>query len=261
MTASPPLPRNLPLHASGRQHYQNFDACPDRHMGLWRDKFFDTFDANFALPKPLQCINKDVVLANADGAAFVARQDALVSALGGKARDFSTEWRLAIGLGNPHPSENGFVWHPTLGVPYLPSSSIKGLLRAWLVEWCGGKDEIKRADFWLGPENGSAAGAVVIFDGIPLGPVTIGPDVMTPHYGPWYEGEDAGVAPADWHNPVPVSFLVVKQAAFRIHAAPRFNSRLPAAELDCAFGELEAALQHLGAGAKTSGGYGRLSPV
>jgi CRISPR-associated protein Cmr6 len=38
-------------------------------------------------------------------------------------------------LGNPHPVEKGFLWHPTLGTPSLPGSGVKGLVRAWVEAW------------------------------------------------------------------------------------------------------------------------------
>jgi CRISPR-associated protein Cmr6 len=31
--------------------------------------------------------------------------------------------------------ENGFLWHPTLGVPYLPGAAVKGLVRAYVEHW------------------------------------------------------------------------------------------------------------------------------
>jgi len=41
---------------------------------------------------------------------------------------------LVIGLGNEHPTEKGFRFDWTLGIPMIPSSSIKGVVRlAYLV--------------------------------------------------------------------------------------------------------------------------------
>lgn len=51
--------------------------------------------------------------------------------LGGQYRIMKSDWRLVSGLGNGHPFETGFIWHRTLGVPYLPGSAVKGLMRAW----------------------------------------------------------------------------------------------------------------------------------
>ncbi|MDW8481320.1 MAG: RAMP superfamily CRISPR-associated protein [Meiothermus sp.] len=41
----------------------------------------------------------------------------------------TTKTPLAIGLGNSSPIENGLAIHHTYGVPYLPGSALKGLLR------------------------------------------------------------------------------------------------------------------------------------
>ncbi len=43
--------------------------------------------------------------------------------------EFSTNSNLAMGLGIPSFFENGLTFHHTYGVPYLPASSVKGLLR------------------------------------------------------------------------------------------------------------------------------------
>ncbi|NPA14856.1 MAG: type III-B CRISPR module RAMP protein Cmr6 [Aquificae bacterium] len=42
---------------------------------------------------------------------------------------FKTGYNLAVGLGLPSFFENGLTFHHTYGVPYLPASSVKGLLR------------------------------------------------------------------------------------------------------------------------------------
>lgn len=187
--------------------------------------------------------------------------------LGSDHRDFKTTWHFATGLGNPHPLENGFVWHPTLGVPYLPSSGVKGLLNAWL-EWqgIGKKDNYTCACRWLGTPT--MAGALIFFDALPIAPVAIGTDVMTPHMGKWYEsgagadpnqGADWQSIPADWHNPKPITFLVVKKGVFRFMIAP--TPRAQGADVNEAFKQLEGALEFLGAGAKTAAGYGRMTRI
>ncbi|MCI0724009.1 MAG: RAMP superfamily CRISPR-associated protein [Acidobacteria bacterium] len=60
---------------------------------------------------------------------------------------FETEWHFVTGLGREHPVENGFAWHHSLGVPYLPGSSIKGMVRAWAEYWLDGEvdgDDVRR---------------------------------------------------------------------------------------------------------------------
>ena len=90
--------------------------------------------------------------------------------------------------------------------------------------------------------------------------------------GKWFEnGGDissqkdyATTAPADWHNPVPVPFLVVKKNThFRFLIAPRLTGNAEGdaqAKLDVvqAMKELKEALEWLGAGAKKAVGYGRM---
>src|ERR1035441_6966625 len=70
--------------------------------------------------------------------------------------------------GRSHPVENGFVWHPTLGVPYLPGSSIKGLI---------GQPDRENV---LGSKT--RVGRVICLDAVPTCPVRLEADVMTPHY-------------------------------------------------------------------------------
>jgi hypothetical protein len=92
--------------------------------------------------------------------------------------------------------------------------------------------------------------------------------------GKWYEqGDDytptqeASSAPADWHSPVPVPFLVVKSGtAFEFMVAPRLTGNAHTdqhtrAELPRVLTELKNALEWLGAGAKTAAGYGRMVDV
>jgi len=55
-----------------------------------------------------------------------------------KSLTLKTTSRLAVGLGIPSFFENGLSFHHTYGVPYVPASSLKGLLRfAYLAEATG----------------------------------------------------------------------------------------------------------------------------
>ncbi|CCE23770.1 hypothetical protein [Methylotuvimicrobium alcaliphilum] len=59
---------------------------------------------------------------------------------------------------------------------------------------------------------------------------------------------------ADWHEPVPVPFLVVKKTSLVFRIAPRKHD--DSSQLEKIFDALSNALTWLGAGAKTAAGYG-----
>lgn len=178
--------------------------------------------------------------------------------------DFKTDWRFVSGLGNGHPFESGFIWHRTLGVPYLPGSSVKGMIRAWAAQWL--KNE--HVNELLGPENVSdetsgKCGKIIIFDAIPNKPPKLELDILNPHYGPYYE--DPSNPPADYYNPVPVFFLsVVKGAEFSFTVAPRpgaykqdgSENNTISKDLDTVKDWLCKALENIGCGGKTAVGYG-----
>lgn len=192
------------------------------------------------------------------------RINCLVHALGGNARVFSTNWHLATGLGLSHPIENGMTWHHTLGVPYLPGSSLKGIIRTWAEQWADIQpSEINRI---FGPYHNQndkkanrveeAVGTVIFFDALPLEPVELAADIMTPHYQEYYSQNNK--IPGDWYDPTPIPFLTVgADQLFLFAVAPRkkeFTS-----DVDLVLQWMEAALTTIGAGAKTSAGYGRFT--
>jgi CRISPR-associated protein Cmr6 len=256
------------------------------HRGLWFERFVDFYEAKdgfWEIPKPKDKANPKSEwikgVAGECGSEAELRRHALYLAqrmnfLGGEFQGFETDWHFATGLGNPHPVENGFLWHPTLGVPYLPGSAVKGLVRAWVERWDDSlpteAEKRARCLTWFGTETKDdvpkQAGELIFFDALPIGPVTLALDVMTPHYGKWYEqgGEintpdnEPEKVPADWHDPVPVPFLVVKQARFVFAIAPRRPEFKD--EARPALDALAKALDWLGAGAKTAVGYGRMVP-
>ena len=269
----------------------------DGHRGLWYERFFNEYTEDFTKlasneESKKRWIDSVINLPAGDKNAIEQATDRLQSLcekLGGKTQVFAADWHFVTGLGNPHPVENGFLWHPTLGVPYLPGSAIKGLVRAlieaWmefesederhatLYRWFGSEDKKpeKRKELRLGgfipPSRGqncdTEAGTFIFFDALPIEPVTLKADIMTLHMGKWYEkgGEDQDpidpdVTPADWHNPLPVLFLIADKPKFQFSIAPRFVA--DKGDVEKIMAALEDALDWLGAGAKTSVGYGRM---
>ncbi|MDG4575684.1 MAG: type III-B CRISPR module RAMP protein Cmr6 [Defluviicoccus sp.] len=177
---------------------------------------------------------------------YANRTRKLKAALRGKAFTAKTQDRLIAGTGRSHPIEVGFAWHHTLGVPYIPGSGLKGIVKTWAEEW-----ENRNLDDLLGVME--RVGQVVFLDALPTEPVTLKADVMTPHYGEYYRGE---TPPGDWLSPNPIPFLTVaKGQKFLFAVVPADPGHIacckPAMEL------LQQALAELGAGAKTAAGYGR----
>lgn len=94
-------------------------------------------------------------------------------------------------------------------------------------------------------------GQVDFLDALPLPGWTYELDVMTPHYGDYYQ-KDA--PPADWLDPNPITFLTIgRNSRFRFDVTGK-DDRL----LSDVIGWLERAMAELGVGGKTSAGYGEM---
>jgi len=200
----------------------------------------------------------------------------LVSTQQGSVRRYKQISPMVTGIGLPHPIENGFLWHHTMGIPYLPGSSIKGMVHAWATEWGGTEDKEEiRFLFGSGTEDNSkqseagkkdesdkqdiCTGNIIFFDAFPVENCQLMAEIITPHVGKWnLEGEEP---PSDWNSPVPIPFLAIKPGAiFQFALAPRNCSLEPAENakyVKKAFEYLEMALKTIGMGAKTSIGFGR----
>ena len=111
---------------------------------------------------------------------------------------------LAIGMGNPHPVENGFSFLSPYGLPYVAGSGIKGVLRKAAKD-CGYCDDKINSLFGKDDTNDSSRGALVFWDGFPQCR-KMDYDVMTPHQSGYYVGNEN---PHDQGQPRPIPFLVV----------------------------------------------------
>src|SRR5690606_12353334 len=161
---------------------------------------------------------------------------------------------VICGMGERTPGENGLTLHPVYGVPYLPGTSLKGILRAWVLSQNWGKDWQEggvrfRSLFGQGGHQGEA-GVVDILDALPVPKdklFTV--DVLTPHFADYYHGKSG---PLGWQGPNPVRFLVASQG---VH----YRLVLEGASewLDKAAEWLALSLSERGVGAKSRAGYGR----
>ncbi len=265
----------LPLYSSAAAAPPKYNS--NSHAGLWFDKFCDQWandgqswsmshkkGSRPSSDPKLDWINTLTGRAIGDKGRieeYVARLTRLVEARKGTYTVFTTESRFVTGLGRSHPVENGFAWHPTLGTPYLPGSSIKGLVRAWAkteTGSAGATPDGKTVDRLLGSSDGSGSagsvGSVCCLDAVPVKPVKLEADVMTPHYAGWSPSDP----PGDWLSPTPIPFLVTApETSFLFGIIPRTTD--DGADPKQVEHWLREALEWFGAGAKTAVGYGRFA--
>lgn len=159
---------------------------------------------------------------------------------------------LITGLGSGHPTETGMILDRNTGVPYIPASSIKGVLRtAYAVSIAdenGNADDKKLYEIF-GSENNSSK--VIFLDAYPEEIPTIQSDIMNPHFSKYYGGENK--IPLENENPVPIKFLSVKEGCDFVFRYIVKDENLKS-EIESAF---KIAFETIGFGGKTAIGYGR----
>jgi CRISPR-associated protein Cmr6 len=183
---------------------------------------------------------------------------------------------FTTGLGNEHPLENGFAFLNPYGLPYLPGSGVKGVLRQAARELASGEwgetqgwdEDSITALFGREGDDGDTEhqrGALVFWDVIPqIKGDCLAVEIMTPHQTHYYQND---ATPHDSGQPTPISFLTVPHGSrlvFHVQCQLAFLQRLAPALaqdqrwktlLDTAFTH---AYQWLGFGAKTAVGYGAM---
>jgi CRISPR-associated protein Cmr6 len=156
---------------------------------------------------------------------------------------------FTTGLGNEHPLENGFAFLNPYGLPYLPGSGVKGVLRQAARELASGQwgdgqgwgDEepysiqidrdttirLSLLDVLFGCETASGdkdhvRGALSFWDVIPqIAGDHLMVEIMTPHQSHYYQQKPAAGStnPHDSGQPTPISFLTVPPgSSFTFHA-------------------------------------------
>jgi len=224
--------------------------------------------------------------------AVHARQGGLLNTIaagGGTVWEFRSRLSSPYisGLGAGHPTETGMLLDRNTGLPYIPASSLKGVLRlAHALDLAERHPELIRKNKdgqveisdhepslrkYFGDTDTSAIqsvrGQLVFLDAYPATVPTIRVDIMNPHFGKYYAGDQG---PLETDNPIPIKFLTVKDGIefiFRCFtsplAAPKHIEKIPVSrtfstEDDQAVQEMfSRALCQLGLGGKTSVGYGR----
>lgn len=199
--------------------------------------------------------------------ALLARRAALAKEHLVKSFTATTRSRLVVGLGRKGTYEVGLSFHRIYGVPYIPGSALKGIARSYasLVLGKAEKDPELQEVFGVAielqgdrePRRVDRAGEVVFWDAFPEKPVELDLDVMNPHYPEYYGDTSGRTPPSNWQDPVPVYFLTVATGTpFRVTLSTRRTDAQGQQRLGLASQWLREGLSRLGAGAKTSSGYG-----
>ena len=191
---------------------------------------------------------------------------------------------LVIGLGGEHPTEKGFTFDWNLGIPFIPASSLKGVVRlAFLVKKLNElQNETDAEAFWkdvvkgvlpdsarhlfgcgvVGKSQEPRRGKVVFMDAWPKTMPMLKAEIMNCHY-PDYLNKKAEQGPTESQSPNPQKFWAVDMNddkgrplvfVFRAFLAPGAHDL----ESECreAF---SLALSDHGLGAKTAIGHGRFA--
>lgn len=183
-------------------------------------------------------------------------------------RDFICTGPLVTGVGAEHPLENGFTFHPVLGVPWVPGSAVKGLARA------AGQMLNGEVEALLGSpppsrdkRDETRPGKAVFYGAMPVGWPKLRHDLVNPHHPEYYADQALGLDVRRKvanlvEEPKPVGFLAVApQTRFRFWIGARSGLELTDDERQTLWQWLEVGLSCLGIGAKTAAGYGHMVPA
>lgn len=151
-------------------------------------------------------------------------------------------WRVRVGGFQGFRERLLPVMHPIYGVPYIPASSIKGLVRSWAREHK--ESDIKHLLGYLEGSNASMA-AVEFLDAFPTQP-SLSSDVATPQWQ--WKGDLMAYGPA------PHQLLSLQGLELKIGLT--HTSRGKESDVLRVLKWLEKALLTTGLGSRSSAGYG-----
>ncbi|MBN2007620.1 MAG: type III-B CRISPR module RAMP protein Cmr6 [Anaerolineae bacterium] len=276
-----------PIPKNSATAWQNYQSKTLQNPGLIFERFAPDWNGQATLKKEgLEAVRKAAEKTDkALLAAWNFRWEADVRTAHAQPFPLKTDWRFITGLGSKGPLEVGFTFH-RYGFPILPGSSVKGVARAWgLLEIAKTlkTEELNKLEAALSEGDDKeyqqklqepgwqetkvmrqfrrifgttdAAGGAIFLDALPSNPPKLELDIMNPHYPEYYQDQSGRVAPTDWQSPIPVYFLTVApQTEFRFAVGWRGQPDEEAQALAQEW--LINGLTQLGAGAKTSAGYG-----
>ena len=172
------------------------------------------------------------------------------------------------GLGSGHPTETGMILDRNIGVPYIPASSIKGVMRfAYALNIANGRTEVPDSELekYFGTtdeqrkeQQDNQRGQLMFFDAYPTMTPKLRMDIMNPHYGSYYQGKGQ---PVETETPVPIKFISVEEGLefdFYCIFEPLQDETCNESEIKEMF---KTAFEKVGFGGKTAIGYGRFKEV
>jgi len=179
--------------------------------------------------------------------------------------NIEAESRIVVHTKSPFmPLEIGIAWHPYLNLPYIPSTALKGVLRAYIEELKTKERSVCDISFEELIGSTSKASGIFVSDALPVKfskKTLIEPDVLTPHYSEARADTEYGISEVQ-AKPVPIVFPTIAPGTtlrFVMAVHNRGSTMIDSQKAKCLVKELpsiiEKALEY-GIGAKTSVGYG-----
>jgi len=177
---------------------------------------------------------------------------------------------LITGIGESHPHEVSLLFEHNMGIPYIPASGIKGIVRfahtlglvsaipPGKITEKEGKECFDDEEEWTGIHQlfgtQERRGSVIFLDAYPEKVPELHVDIMNPHYGQYYGDDTNKKPPGDYFDPTPIKFLTVARGTVFI-----FRALVDSGQPDLVEKVKDAfkkALSEEGVGAKTAVGYG-----
>ncbi|MGG4212165.1 type III-B CRISPR module RAMP protein Cmr6 [Paenibacillus sp. FSL L8-0638] len=182
---------------------------------------------------------------------------------------------IVHGLGASHVTENSLTIHPVYGIPFVPASSVKGIVRRWFIDAVleGKAENLKAMDdnkAVIGRSlfgTNESEGIIQFYDILMYEGLEITVDILNPHFSNYYSSKQE---PEDTLFPIPNTFYAVKISSANLTLTVdkcKLAEWLSVINLN----EVEVmtlisrwvalAFQELGVGGKTSSGYGHFSNI
>lgn len=191
---------------------------------------------------------------------LVQRNEKLAAAFPKQSKyDVCFPGRIMLGEGGNTPYSNIVLLklHPLYGVPFVPASTIKGILRScWSALYAEAEenadDNERMGNVLFGTaEEKKQEGKLIFFDVFPT-KFTLTLDIENPHYPKYYNN---GGNPTDDQNPIPIKIICMEDVTLSIHLACK-DKELWAKQEEKIREALKQMIEIYGVGAKTALGYG-----